>query len=284
MMKYYEQEAGKKEILKKGKSTFLNKIIFNHQFGLNIKSLFSWSIIVAILMAVVLAIYPSISEMYASVPEEMMEILIAMGGGFSNIGEYFVIEGGQIYVLVGAVFAAILGMSLIGKEIKDGSSEFLYTHPVSKGTIYRSKLCVLIVDIIIFNLFIIAVSLITIGIVTGFSTFSLVNFLIYALLATILHLEVGLIVYSLTAVFKTKISMGIGLGLSIAFYFIALIAKIASEIQILEIFTPFTLVLAKIMEEGFSSVNANLAIIWGGISIVSILYSHYYFKRNDILV
>ena len=45
--------------------------------------------------------------------------------GFLRFGDVL------FYLLGGAIYAAILGASSLSKEERDGTAEFLYTHPLS---------------------------------------------------------------------------------------------------------------------------------------------------------
>ena len=101
MMKYYETKNSKKD----AKTGFLfNKHIVLHQYEHNAKALIIWSLVVGALMAMVVLLYPTFKDMYpemiAGLPEAMQDIMNAIGGGFSNITEFYAAEGGQLYVLV----------------------------------------------------------------------------------------------------------------------------------------------------------------------------------------
>lgn len=297
MLKYYEQKQGQKEIKKAGKSKLFNRHIFSSQFSLNFKSLLIWSIIVAAIMAMVLAIYPLVEEMMAELlasdPDGSIAALLEVfgGGSVENIGEYYVVEGGQMYVLVGVIFAAMLGINLIRKEIADGSAEYIYSQPVSKGAIFRSKLLVFVTNIFMFNILVSSVSFTTMIIVDNGVNFDVSNFLVYSLLATTIHLMVGLIAFSLTAIFKKKVSIGLGIGVGVGTYFISLISKLATDVEYLKNFTPFTLIYGKtegatnltVMADGFKSVEMPILIGWAALTVVLLAYSHFYFKRNDII-
>jgi ABC-2 type transport system permease protein len=284
MLKYYEQKSSKKE----GKSsTFINGHILKQQLKENFKSFLVWIIIVAALMVVVLAFYPIVKDMYAtmlsSLPPEMVDIFNAIGGNFENIAEYYVLEGGQIYVLVGAIYAAMLGIGLIKNEIKDGSAEFLYSQPVKRSTIFRSKLLALFINILLFNIIITAVSFVTMFIVEGAITFSIVNFLLYTLFSLIIHSQIGLIIFALAAILKKNMPMGLVLGFSIITYFLSIIAQIAAETEFLQYLTPFTYIVQGVMVNGLSVIDLPTLISWTALSVVLIFVAKCNFNKSDII-
>jgi ABC-2 type transport system permease protein len=290
-MKYYEQKGASKEVKQHSNKGFINKYIFEHQFKENFKAMLIWTIAVAVLMALVIALFPMVEEMYAALPAEMLAAFEEMYGDLGNIASYYMVEGGQSYILVGAIYAAIMGINLIKKELKDGSAEFIYSQPVSKGTIFRSKLMVSIANLALFNLIVTAVSLVAIAIVDGGINFDMWNFILISGVAFTIHLQVGLLMFSIAAIGKKNASMGLGLGFVIFTYFLSMIAGITTEVAFLKYFSPFTLVLGKtvgienftLIENGLNAIDLPTLITWGTISLVAIIYSHYYFKRNDIL-
>ena len=284
MLKYYEQKSSKKEN-KSGK--FINEHIMKQQFKENFKSFLVWTIIVAALMVMVLAFYPMVKDMYATMLEsfspEVLEIFNAIGGNFENIAEYYVLEGGQIYVLVGAVYAAMLGIGLIKTELKDGSAEFLYSQPVKRKVIFRSKMLALITNILLFNLAITAVSFATIFAVEGAITFNLANFFLFSLFAFIIHLQIGLIIFALTAILKKNMPMGLGLGISIITYFLSIISQISPDVEFLQYATPFTYIVNGVMVSGFAAVDVPTLIGWTILSIGLVFIAKCNFNKTDII-
>ena len=180
-------------------------------------------------MILVLALYPSVQEMYAdmlaSMSPEMINFINSMGGMPENIADYFAMEGGQTYMLVGAIYAGVLGINLIKKEIKDGSAEFLYSQPVSKGSIFRTKMLILIVNIFLVNLIAMGTSIVMMYIIEGAFTFSLLNFLIYAGVALVIHLQIGLISFAIAGIARKNASIGIAIGFAFFSYILAIISK-----------------------------------------------------------
>jgi ABC-2 type transport system permease protein len=290
MLNYYEQKKARKKENKKGKGIF-NKVILKQQFMENYKSLLTMTLIVASLMVLVLVLYPVVEAMFEGLDPELIEMLSLFGGVPENIAEFFAVEAGQIYVLVGAVYAAILGVNLIRKEVASGSSEFLYSQPIKKSTIFRSKLMVLIINLLIFNILITGISLATIYIVQGEFAFNVLYFLQYSLAALLIHLQTGILLFAITAIFKKSATIGLGIGYAVFSYFIAFIAQIASEVEFLKHITPFSYIFTtnannegtSLIRDGFSVINTPTLIGISVVVIAALIYSHRYFRKNDIV-
>ncbi|PKK96152.1 MAG: hypothetical protein CVV59_00095 [Tenericutes bacterium HGW-Tenericutes-4] len=287
MMKYYETKNSKKD----AKTGFLfNKHIVLHQYEHNAKALIIWSLVVGALMAMVVLLYPTFKDMYpemiAGLPEAMQDIMNAIGGGFSNITEFYAAEGGQLYVLVGAIYASLLAISLFKNEMVDGSFEFLFTQPVSRMKVFRSKLLVLITNLFVFNVIVGSMGLIGIHLAEGLAGVNIVNFLLYSLFAFVIHLQIGLIVFSLSAMLGKKMSTGLGIAVAVLTYFvgiISLLSTLASSLDVLKYLTPFTYVINGLIMEGTSAVNVPTLIMWSVIPVLLMVVAHIRFKRQDII-
>lgn len=131
-------------------------------------ALLIWSCSVAFLLAVCVLIYPEM----AGQMEEMSSTFSQMGG-FSeafgmdsiNFGEFigfFGVECGNVLGLGGAFFSALLGVSVLAKEEKEHTAEFLFTHPRSRAGILAEKLLAVMLQIIIFNVVVIGATAVSI--------------------------------------------------------------------------------------------------------------------------
>lgn len=290
MLKYYE----KKNIVKKETQEHkkqASRVVFAQQYKENFQQFLISSIWVSALLILVVVLYPYVRDMYATLPQELADVYASLGGIPSNIAEYFTMEGGQLFLLIGSIIAAILGVNLITKEIKNGSAEFLYSQPIGRSAVYRSKLFVLILNIILFNVIISSFSLVTIYFTEGFSAFHLENYYIYFGMATVLQLIIGFIAFFYAAIARRKASIGAAIGGTFFFYFITMISTIADEVSFLKYATPFTLLYGKesggnlltLINNGLSAIDIPNLIIFGGLCILLFAISHTVFKKSDII-
>ena len=99
-----------------------------------------------------------ISDMFAS----MGSFTEAFGMDRINFGSligFYAVECGNILGLGGAFFAALCGVSILAKEEKEHTAEFLLTHPVTRTHIIAEKLLAVMIQIIIMNILVCVLSI-----------------------------------------------------------------------------------------------------------------------------
>lgn len=216
--------------------------VFLHELKQNRISLTVWSAVIAFMLGVSILIYPEmasqmgdISDMFAN----MGAFSDAFGMDQLNFGEfmgYFGVECGNVLGLGGPIFAAITAVVALAKEEKNKTAEFLLTHPISRRRIITEKLFAVITQITVLNLSVMAVSCIAstiIGEDPEWGKLALI-FLAYFLL----DLEVAFICFGLSA-FLRRGGFAVSLGITMAFYFMNILANITDEIEFLKYITPY---------------------------------------------
>lgn len=224
----------------------MNRNLFLKEIKRNRKNLFIWSAIVIGFTLMVLTIFPYMSDMgegFAKLMEKMpVEITKAMGMDeqtwSSILGFYSTYYGVYIVVLI-SIYTSSTGAGIVSKEEKDRTSEFLMTRPISRKSIFTTKMWALFV----LCLFIYMVQTITaiIGI-TLFKT-SLIDWAIFAKM----HLGGFILMLFFTAIgvlismFVTpkKNFMGIVVGLTFGTYFLNALAKSTDATAWIGYFSPF---------------------------------------------
>lgn len=121
-------------------------------------------------MAVCIFLFPEMKSQM----EDVNKIFASMGSftaafgmdrlNFGTLTGFYSIECGNILGLGGAFFAALTAYSILSKEEKDRTAEFLLTHPVSRFRIVTEKLFAVLIQLIIMNSFILILSLSSIAI------------------------------------------------------------------------------------------------------------------------
>lgn len=216
--------------------------ICKHELKRGKISLAIWSIAIAFMLGVCVLIYPEMSSQMGEVSEmfaDMGSFSQAFGMDQLNFGEFigfFGVECGNVLGLGGAFFAAILGISALAKEEKEHTAEFLLTHPVSRTRVITEKLCAVVVQIVVLNIIVIAMTALTVFIIdesVPVKTLALI-FVAYF----IMQLEIAFITFGISA-FLRRGSLGIGLGLAAVFYFLNIIANLTDEVRWLKYITPF---------------------------------------------
>ena len=151
----------------------MNSNLIVKELKRNRKNLLIWLSIVMGFTFLILAIFPYMEEMgdgmaqlMESIPAELGKAMGMDANTWSSIlGFYSTYYAIYIVVMV-SIFTTSTGATIISKEEKDGTSEFLLTRPLSRKSIVQSKL----VALLILSLIIYAVQTITAMI--GMSMFS----------------------------------------------------------------------------------------------------------------
>lgn len=138
--------------------------VFLHELKQNRLSVMIWSAVIAFMLGVSIMIYPEMSSQmgdFSDMFANMGAFSDAFGMDQINFGEfmgYFGVECGNVLGLGGPIFAAITAVSVLSKEEKNKTAEFLLTHPISRGRIITEKLFSVITQIIVLNISVMAVS------------------------------------------------------------------------------------------------------------------------------
>jgi ABC-2 type transport system permease protein len=121
-------------------------------------SLIFWSLGVFMMVASGMGKYVSLSssgqsmnEMLAGMPKSVLAILGIGDFDISTANGYY----GLLFIyllLMATIHAAMLGATIIAKEERDKTSEFLFVKPVSRVTIITAKLVAAVSNIVILNL------------------------------------------------------------------------------------------------------------------------------------
>lgn len=216
--------------------------LIRHELRRGRKSLLIWTGAIGAFLVACLLIFPEmkgqmdgISSIFAS----MGAFTKAFGMETLNFGTltgFYGIECGNILGIGGALFAALLGISALAREEKDGTAELLLTHPLSRAEIVTKKLIAILIQILILNaaVFLLAIgSIAAIGETIPWKEVSLLHFSFF-----LLQIETAAVCFGISACIWRG-GLGIGLGLAIGLYFMNIIANLSSRAEFLKYITPF---------------------------------------------
>ena len=258
--------------------------VFLHELKQNRISLIVWSAVIAFMLGVSILIYPEMSSQMGDISDmfaNMGAFSDAFGMDRLNFGEfmgYFGVECGNVLGLGGPIFAAITAVASLAKEEKNKTAEFLLTHPISRCRIITEKLFAVITQITVLNLSVMAVSCIAAAVIgedPEWGKLALI-FLAYFLL----DLEVAFICFGLSA-FLRRGGFAVSLGITMAFYFMNILANITDEIEFLKYITPYGYT-----DSGYIINNGALDIkyMWAGLLLAAagIITAYTIYTKKDI--
>lgn len=216
--------------------------LVKHELRQGRNSLIIWTVSIAFLMVVCILLFPEmknemndVSDMFAS----MGSFSAAFGMdriSFGTLMGFYSVECGNILGLGGAFFAALIAISVLAKEEKERTAEFLLTHPVGRVRVITEKLVAVFVQIILMNVIIWVLSVVSIAMIGEEIPWKELSLLHLAYF--FLQVELAGICFGLSA-FLRRGSIGIGLGIAAMMYFLNIIANISGSAEFLTYITPF---------------------------------------------
>jgi ABC-2 type transport system permease protein len=263
--------------------------IFLKEMKSHRKSLILWSIGVALMVVTGMSKYAgmsasgqSMNEMMAEMPASLQAVLgigildLSKASGFYGILFIYLL-------LMATIHAAMLGATIIAKEERDKTSEFLFVKPVSRSKIITAKLLAALVNIIVINLVTFISSLVIVG---NFSDGEAISGDIALTMAGMFFLQllfmvIGTVIAAVTK--KPKSAASLTTGILLLMYILSIAVDLNEGLDALKYVTPFKYFEAKNVMYG-----GGLDVIFIVISVFLITALSYgtfaFYKKRDLNV
>ena len=258
--------------------------LVRHELKQSRISLIVWTLSIASLLAVCVFLYPSmksemdtVSEMFSS----MGSFTAAFGMdkvSFGTLIGFYVVECGNIVGLGGAFFAALCGISVLAKEEKEHTAEFLMTHPVSRWRVVTDKLIAVLLQLVLLNVVVYLTAVVSIALIGEDIPWKELNLLHLAYF--FLQVETASVCFGISA-FLRRSGMGIGLGIAMLFYFLNLVANITEEADFLKYITPFGYAEGADIVNSLS-VNGEMLAVGVAFTVAGIVISYVKYCKKDL--
>lgn len=218
--------------------------MFIHELRAYRKSTIIWTISLSALILLFFSMFPSISreaEEFKKIMEGFPEVLrAALGLSVENIGS---IIGYYSYVFIyislcGAIQAMNLGISIVSKEVREKTADFLLTKPVTRGRVMTSKLLASVTLLGITNIFYLAAAVAMASIVEPkeYSVKILLMISLTLFFIQLIFLVLGIIVS--TTISRLKSVLTVSLGTVFTFFIIGALVSTTGD-DALRYITPF---------------------------------------------
>ncbi|MBT8232467.1 MAG: ABC transporter permease [Saprospiraceae bacterium] len=266
----------------------MNKNLYFKELKRNRKSLIVWSAVVIAFTFIVMSVFPYMRDMgddmavmMSKLPEGMLKAMGIDAETFKGIlGMYNTYYGIYIIVLL-SIFASSTGATIISKEEKDKTAEFLLTKPISRKNIYITKMLVLIT--LALTAFLIQ-TITAIIFIIGFGEEN-VNWSVFVTMH--LHGLVLILFFTCIGVFLSmlikpkKNFMGITVGIVFGSYFLNAIAQVGGNLSWLGYLSPFHYLDFSVTDPNYS-VNVPQVFIFLFLSAALLILSFRLYKSKDI--
>jgi ABC-2 type transport system permease protein len=222
----------------------------------------------------------SINDLMADIPKSLRAVMGFGDVDLSKVSGYYSLL--FLYLLLMAtIHAAMLGATIIAKEERDKTSEFLFVKPVSRSTIITAKLLAAFTNVVIFNL-VTFVSLIIL--MAKYSDGEAINGYIALTMIGMFILQVLFMVIgsALAAVKKKpKTAASLATGVLLLTYMLSIAIDLNEHIEGLKYLTPFKYFEAKnvMFGNGIESVFVVISVVL--IAVLSMV-TYVFYKKRDL--
>jgi ABC-2 type transport system permease protein len=260
--------------------------IFLHELRAYSKSTIIWTVSLIIMVVLFLSIFPTFAKdaeeyqkLLEGYPEAVRKAIgLELNTVFTILGFY---SYSFLYIsLCGAIQAMNLGTSIISKETREKTADFLLTKPVTRSNIMTSKLLAALTSLMVTNfVFIIASNLMASQVSTeAYSSKGLFLISFSLFLIQLIFLALGLIISVLAR--KIKSVLTVSLSTVFTFFIISMLSS-ASGDGAKRYLSPFEYFdTAYIIEH--SRYETSFLAVGMVIIVVAVMASYYVYTKKDI--
>lgn len=259
--------------------------IFLHELKAYRKSIIIWACSMAALAVMYIFIFNGMAseiedfkKLILSLPEVVRKLLSIYVDSLSTLEGFYSFVFVYV-VLCGAIQAMNLGLSIISKELRDKTADFLMTKPVSRKKVLTSKILAALASLILTNLLYLAITIpVTLTVKSDFSMKIFLMITATLFFVQLMFVSLGIIVAVLAGKIKSVIS--ISLSTVFGFFIVSMLGSIIGD-KAVRYISPF-----KYFDLDYIVRNAAYEtsfIIVGIIFVVSAIAASYYlYVRKDI--
>ncbi len=260
--------------------------IFLHELKAYRKSTIVWTISLVVMAMIYFSLFPAFSKdvdqikgLLEGFPEVIRNGMGISLDSFGSILGYYSFPISFV-ILIGAIQAMNFGVSILSKEVREKTADFLLTKPVTRAQVLTSKILAVVASLVITNVVYIVVANIVASIVKNddysFKIFFMIS--ITLLFVQLIFMSLGFIISVMLP--KIKSVLPISLGTVFLFYFISFLSTKSNE-AVIKYITPF-----KYFDPAYIVANSAYEMRYIIISlvfiIVSIIASYVIYSKKDI--
>ena len=219
------------------------------------------------------------STLLSSLPKIFLAIFGAANVPLDTIEGFYGII--YIYVLImGAVFAVLLGSGILAKEERDKTAEFLMVKPIQRSSIFLIKFAVAVLYVILYGFVTYGMSVGLLLKVSPDNPMSEVLLLMMLAMFIIMLLFLSLSMFLASVLGQAKQSSSIALMVVLGGYLLSVFLNLFDQIQFLRILAPFNW----FTTSDLILKNLDIQYVWVsvGLSVSFILASLIAYPRRDL--
>ncbi len=259
-------------------------VLFIHEWKRSSKMLLIWALVVSGMTFIFMLIFPQMAEQM----EGMTNIYANLGSFSAAFGMdkinfatplgFYGIEAGAMISIGGGMLAALLGVNSLCKEEGGHTAELLFTMPHKRSSLTLWKGLAVGTMIATFNL---------VCVLAGIGAFICIGeevvwkeFLLYHTAQLFMQLEIGMLCFCISA-FLHRVSMGVGIGVAMTFYFLQMFINITDKAAFIKYFTPYYYADASNIFPA-AGIEWKFVVLGMTYGILAVVGGVYYYARKDL--
>lgn len=258
--------------------------LYRLEMRMNRKTLLIWTLCVGLMCFGCILLYGSMEESV----QGMAEMFSGMGAmsaalgmdkmSLATIRGYYATEIAMMHNLGGAMFAAVLGTTLLSKEESGHTSEFLNTLPAGRGSIVFQKALALLSNIAVLNIVCLGFYMAAFWMMG--EEMDTAELVLFQCASAWMQMEIGAVCFLLSAFVKHNLT-GAGLGVVLLLFAADMMCRIIPAIENLKYVTPFYYANAADLFTG-GRADAVMLTIAGAVSLFSFAGACVRYRRKDL--
>ncbi|MDP4145155.1 MAG: ABC transporter permease subunit [Bacillota bacterium] len=261
--------------------------IFFRELKANRKALIIWSICMFLFVLSGMGKYTAYSsgannEVFNKMPQTMKALLGIGAFDVTQMSGFFAFLYPYIAVTT-AIHAVLLGSSIIAKEERGKTTEFLMVKPVSRTSILTAKFFAALVNVIIINLVTLGSSIVMVNAynkgkdITG----EIIMFFVSMFIIQLIFLSLGTLLSALIR--DPKVSGSLSTAILFGAYVISKITDLTDKVNVLNLLSPFKYFS---YEDIVNGKGLSLGIVFLSI-LLMVAFSastYYFYQKRDLKV
>ncbi|NJD01048.1 MAG: ABC transporter [Ruminiclostridium sp.] len=263
--------------------------LFLREMKSNRKSLILWCIGILFMVAAGMGKYAgfsgsgqSVNEIISTIPGSLKAVLSF--GSFdltTAVGFYGMLF--SYLAIMTAIHATIIGATIISKEERDKTSEFLMAKPVSRYSVVSAKLSAAFLNVLTVNLVTFAVSYLMVGYYSKNEAFAgdILNLMLVMMAVQLIFMLAGST--AAAAGKRPRIAASVASGIMLAAYVLDKVIDLNKDLDFLKYLTPFKYFnAAKLLgDTGFEPVFVILSVI---IVLILLYITFVSYRKRDLSI
>lgn len=224
----------------------------------------------------------AINAMFADLPAGMLKVMgIQPGQDFTSVGIFYSIFF-LYFLLLMSVHSTMLGASIIAKEERDKTADFLLVKPVRRYQVVTAKICAALVLVVLFNLVTFVSSALIVAPYndTGTSlTGPIFNLTSVLLVVQVMFLGIGLFLGAWAH--NAERASGLATTVILGTFLIKVFIDLKEDLDYLEFLTPFRYF--KSYEVMFNhDIRIPYVILSLAVAAAAIAGTYFFFQKRDL--